>query len=209
MNNFNKVLFLGPHSDDEWGCSASLSKFVEEGVEVYCAVFSFCEESVPEGYDKDILKHEYNNSMSVLGVKSDNIFKFNFKVRYFKKYRQEILEEMVAINSKIKPDLVLLPSLYDIHQDHSVIAIEGVRAFKNCSIFGYEQPQNNFSFNNTGYIVVDDKHIDKKIESIKCYISQSHRNYVTDVFIRGLASMRGVQINEKFAEMFEVIRIKI
>jgi len=134
--NFKKVLLLIPHTDDEFSCSATLAKFLEEGKEIFVAVFSFCEESVPDGFEKNILRYEFDKSMQVIGINKKNTFKYDFKVRYFPRDRQEILEELVILKNRIKPDLVLLPTLSDIHQDHHVIAEEGVRAFnKSSSIF--------------------------------------------------------------------------
>ena len=49
----------------------------------------------------------------------------DFEVRTFPAARQEILEILVGINSELEPDLVLMPSLGDIHQDHETIAREG------------------------------------------------------------------------------------
>ena len=40
--------------------------------------------------------------------------------------------------AEIKPDLVLMPSRNDLHQDHFTIATEGLRAFKFTSILAYE-----------------------------------------------------------------------
>jgi len=208
--NFNKVLFLGSHTDDESACSATLAKFLEGGSEIFVAVFSFCEESVPEGFEKDILRSEFDKAMQVIGINKKNIFKYDFKVRYFPRDRQEILEELIILKNKIKPDLVLLPTLTDIHQDHHTIAEEGIRAFnKTSSIFGYELPQNIIGFQDTGFIKIEKKHLDIKVNALKCYKSQAHRTYVTREFLKGLAQMRGVQAGVEMAEGFEVIRLRI
>jgi hypothetical protein len=58
-----------------------------------------------------------------------------------------------------------MPSLHDIHQDHLCIGVEGVRAFKQISILGYELPWNNLTFNTQLFVFLDEKHIDKKIEA--------------------------------------------
>ncbi|MBX7264598.1 MAG: M14 family metallopeptidase, partial [Chitinophagaceae bacterium] len=39
--------------------------------------------------------------------------------------------ELLQLNKKIGPDMVLLPAASDVHQDHQVIHQEGMRAFKN------------------------------------------------------------------------------
>jgi len=204
-----KILFLGAHPDDEFGCSGALSRFREEKKEIYFAVFSFCEESVPPGFPKDVLKGELKNALRVIGIESRNIFKFNFPVRNFHQHRQDILEELIKIRNRVNPDLVLVPALSDIHQDHHVVAMEGLRAFKNSSIFGYELPMNTISFQHACFISLKEKHIKRKVESLKCYESQGHRPYSNAEFIRGLARVRGVQIGETFAEAFEVIRLKL
>lgn len=206
---FEKILFLGPHPDDEFGCSGSLIRLLEEGKEIFFAVFSFCEESVPPGFPKDILRAELDNSLKIIGIKDENTFKFSFKVRHFPKYRQEILEELIILKNKINPDLVLLPALSDIHQDHHTIATEGLRAFKHCTVLGYEFPMNILSFQHACFIKIEESHLNKKIKALTCYKSQSFRPYSNEEFIRGLAKVRGIQIGEDTAEAFEVLKLKI
>ena len=53
-----RVLVLGAHTDDEFGCAGTIARMTEDGVEVHYACFSSCEESVPQGYDRDVLKRE-------------------------------------------------------------------------------------------------------------------------------------------------------
>ena len=108
---------------------------------------------------------------------------------------------------KLNPDLVLMPSLNDIHQDHATIAQEGLRAFKNTTILGYELIWNNLTFNTTSFITLDEKHIQQKCEALKQYKSQAKRNYMNEDFIFSLAKIRGVQIGVKYAECFEVVRM--
>lgn len=207
--DFNRILFLGAHTDDELACSASLARFLEEGSEVFAAVFSFCEESVPDGFAKDILRSEYDDAMRVLGIDPKNIFKYDFRVRYFPRDRQEILEELVILKHKIRPDLVLLPTLADMHQDHHTIAEEGIRAFNEASIFGYELPRIIVGFRNTGFVEIEDRHLNRKVDSLKCYKSQAYRAYASREFLEGVMRMRGVQAGVEMAEGFEVVKLRI
>jgi len=75
-----------------------------------------------------------------------------------------------------------------------------------CTILGYEQPWNNITFNTLSFIPLEERHIEKKIDALKCYETQKHRKYLSDDFIKGLAHTRGTQIEEEYAEAFEVIR---
>ena len=53
---------------------------------------------------------------------------------------------------------------------------------------------------------LEEKYIEQKVEAIKQYQSQAHRAYANEEFVKSLARTRGVQINTKYAECFEVIR---
>ncbi len=207
INDKKSVLVLAPHTDDgELGCGGSIAKFCKEGYEVYYVAFSICSRSLPVHMDPQTLAVEVANATKVLGIKRENLILFDFDVRRFKEFRQDILEEMVKLKNRISPDIVFVPSPTDIHQDHQVISEEGLRAFKGCSLLGYEMPWNNVSFNTRSFIKLSDEDVQTKINCLLEYKSQAHRTYLDDNFIRSLATIRGVQIGSKYAEAFEVIR---
>lgn len=199
---------MAPHTDDgEFGCGATINKMIEAGVDVYYAAFSACELSVSDSLPKDILITEVKAATKTLGIKEENLILFNYQVRTFNFHRQEILQNLIDLRNKIKPDLVFMPSQQDIHQDHHTISIEGLRAFKFTSILCYEMPWNNLIFNTSCFVHLEESHLRKKIEALKEYKSQSHRFYATENFIRSLATVRGVQIGTQYAETFEVLRL--
>jgi LmbE family N-acetylglucosaminyl deacetylase len=204
---FSRVLILAPHTDDgELGCGGAISKFVECGMDVYYAAFSVAEKSVPDEFPKDVLEIEVKKAMAVLGVPKTNLMIYRYEVRTFSYHRQDILEDIVSLRNELQPDLIFMPSPNDLHQDHKVVAEEAIRAFKRFTILGYEEPWNNISFNTVSFIPLEEKHIKKKIEALKCYETQTYRSYLNEEFIRGLARTRGTQIEVKYAEAFEVIR---
>lgn len=202
-----RTLVLAAHTDDEFGCAGLIARLVEQGTEVHLAAFSWCEESVPQGYAPDVLKGESQAAAAVLGVAPARFRLYDFRVRHFPAHRQEILEELVVLRQAIEPDLVLIPSSSDIHQDHQVIASEGVRAFKNATILGYELPMNTISFRHACFVPLEDRHMSIKVAHAACYASQQDRPYMNPDFLRGLARVRGVQVNRPAAEAFEVIRM--
>lgn len=207
LSNQQRVLVLAPHTDDgELGCGGTIARFCREGREVYYVAFSICTRSLPEGLAPDTLAKEVAAATKVLGIPSENLILFDYDVRRFKEFRQDILEEMVRIGRRLKPDLVFVPSPTDIHQDHQVISEEGLRAFKNTTILGYEMPWNNLSFNTRSFSILSDEDVATKVEALKEYKSQAHRSYINENFIRSLATTRGVQIGATWAEAFEVIR---
>jgi LmbE family N-acetylglucosaminyl deacetylase len=204
---FSKILILAPHTDDgELGCGGSIAKFVEEGKEVYYAAFSVAEDSVPEGFPKNVLEIELMKATKILGVPKENVLIYGYKVRTFSYHRQEILDDLLKLKHEIRPDLIFLPSLNDLHQDHKTLAEEGRRMFKRNTILGYEEPWNNISFDTISFVPLEERHIKKKIDALLCYETQRYRKYLNEEFIRGLAKARGTQIEKEYAEAFEVIR---
>jgi LmbE family N-acetylglucosaminyl deacetylase len=116
---------------------------------------------------------------------------------------------MIFFREKFNPDLVIIPSVNDLHQDHSTIANEAVRAFKFSNILSYEMPWNNLNFNTTFFSIVNLEDMETKIKALKSYQSQNHRPYANEDFIWSLGKVRGIQINSDYAEVFEVVRLKL
>ena len=208
LSKFKNVYVLAPHTDDgELGAGGTIAKLLELGANIYYFAFSTAAESVPEGMPRNILKTEVIKATTKLGIQEKNVVIYNYQVRKLNYSRQEILEDLMKHKKKLKPDLVLMPSLNDIHQDHATIAQEGLRAFKGSTILGYELIWNNLTFNTTSFINLEEKHIQKKCDSLKEYKSQASRDYMNEDFIFSLAKTRGVQIGVKYAESFEVVRM--
>ncbi|MCF8363246.1 MAG: PIG-L family deacetylase [Prolixibacteraceae bacterium] len=202
-----KILVLAPHPDDaEFSSGGSIARWAEEGAEIRYMVFSPCSISLPDNYTGDDIFNEQRNAASKLGVKNECITFFNFPVRRFPDHRQEILEELVKIRREYAPDVVLLPNSNDVHQDHHTIYEEGIRAFKTSCILGYELSWNNYTFDNDFYLRLTQEQVNKKVEAISEYKSQSFRTYLNGDLFVNLAKMRGLQINTSYAECFELIR---
>ncbi len=211
MRNVRHILVLAPHTDDaELGCGASIARFLEEGIAITVAAFSTARESLPPGVEPDALKKEFHKAMLALGVPESNQVVYDYTVRKLSYSRQEVLEELIKLRSKINPEMVLLPSGSDLHQDHQVLHNEGLRAFKDITVWGYELPWNHITFPAQAFVALEPRHIDKKWEALQAYESQIAKNlpYFTGEFMESLARIRGVQVKTQYAEAYEVIRIK-
>lgn len=207
-----KILFLSPHTDDaELGAGGTIAKFISDN-DIYYAAFSICEDSLPENYPKDTLEKEVKAAVRSLGIKKKNLFLFKHRVRSFPKIRGDILDEIISLRDEIRPDIVVIPSQNDFHQDHQVLSNESIRAFKTCaSIICYELPWNHVAFRTDLFVLLEEEHIIKKMEALKKYKSQifMKRPYYTKEFIFGLGKVRGAQCNSEYAESFEVVRWRI
>ena len=202
-----KVRVICPHTDDEFGCAGTLHRLIQGGAIVKYIALSRCEASVPEPFPKDILEVECRKCTEVLGIKQELVTILDYPVRHFPQYRQDILEYFVKLGRLYEPDMVLMPSSFDTHQDHATVFQEGFRAFKYCTLLGYELPQNLISFNNSAFVRLSNDSMERKVEALSQYASQETRSYATVEFIRGLACVRGAQCNSAYAEAYEVIRL--
>jgi LmbE family N-acetylglucosaminyl deacetylase len=152
------------------------------------------------------MRREFAISHDLLGIPIEDREVFMFKVRHFPRDRQEILEVLVQLNLSYQPDLVLMPSTGDTHQDHKTIAEEAFRAFKRTSMWAYEVPWNQQVSKVNCFVSVSEEELQKKINAIEAYESQKHRKYTTNQFIRSLAVVRGGQMGVPLAEGFEIVR---
>jgi N-acetylglucosamine malate deacetylase 1 len=207
----NKILILSAHTDDgEISAGGTIARAIEEGKEVYYVAFSSCEKSVAGCFPHDILKKECMEATQCLGIPKSNSILLDFEVREFPRLRQEILDSMIKLNKDIHPDLILCPSSFDTHQDHQVIYNETLRAFKKTStILGTEQPWNNLDFLSNVFVRLDEGHVQKKIEALKRYESQSTKDYFTEEYTRAHMLTRGMNIGARYAEVFECIRLNM
>ncbi|MDD4590075.1 MAG: PIG-L family deacetylase [Parabacteroides sp.] len=208
INSYNNILVLAPHTDDgELGMGGTISHLVELGKNVTYVAFSTAQQSVPDGFPKDILKTEVKRATTKLGIRPENLIIYNYEVRKLGYVRQEILEELIRLRKANAFDLVFMPSLHDIHQDHTTVAQEGLRAFKNTTLLGYELIWNNLTFNTQCFVPLEQRHVNAKVGALKEYKSQGSRDYLSEDFIFSLAKARGVQAGCTYAEAFEVVRL--
>ena len=212
VRRFNRILMLAPHTDDvELGCGGTIARFVEEGEsQIFVAVFSTAGDSVPKGFPKTALRDEFYDAMRILGVKKSGLSVYDYAVRKLSYSRQDVLEQLVKLGRSVKPDVVFLPSSQDLHQDHQTLYNEGLRAFKETTMWGYELPWNTITFPTRGFITLEERHLERKWKALQAYKTQfaMNRPYFSLDYIRAIAMVRGVQVKSKYAEAFDVIREK-
>ena len=208
LTGLTRALVLAPHTDDgEFGCGGTMARLVEAGTDVRYVAFSIATKSLPEGFPPDTLAREVREATAEIGIPESGLTVQDFEVRTFPERRQEILELLIALWEDWAPDAVFMPSLRDIHQDHQVVAAEGLRAFKRTTVLGYEIPWNNFNFDHQAYVGLEERHVERKVAALERYASQQHRNYANPEYIRSLARTHGINVNRDYAEVFEVYRI--
>ena len=202
------MLVLAPHTDDgEFGCGGTMARLVDAGTDVRYVAFSIATKSLPEGFAPDTLAREVREATAELGIPDDNLTVHDFEVRTFPERRQDILELLIALWEEWKPDAVFQPTVRDVHQDHQVIAAEGLRAFKRTTILGYEIPWNNYDFAYQAYVALERPHLERKAAALAKYASQQHRRYADREYIWNIARTHGINVNRDYAEVFQVYRV--
>lgn len=208
--NTAPVLVLGAHPDDETMCAGLIARLIENNCEVHHYYFSDCSISTQlRGFPPAQLIAECNESRDILGIDNDKRGAFDFPVRDFPAYRQQILEVLISLKRSINPGVVLTAAKDDIHQDHSTLTNEVIRAFKSTTILGYEMPWNQFQANHDCLVSLEQRHLDKKISAIAAYRTQADAAYATPQFMTSLAHVRGLQAGTEFAESYQIIRLVI
>ena len=210
LAGWERVLVLAPHTDDgEFGCGGTMARLVDAGTEVRYVAFSIATKSLPPGFAPDTLAREVREATEVLGIPVEHLTVHYFEVRTFPAHRQEILELLIALWEEWTPDAVFQPSVHDVHQDHQVVAAEGLRAFKRATILGYEIPWNNYDFSYQAYFALERVHLERKAAALSKYASQQHRRYADPEYIWNIARTHGINVNRGYAEVFEVYRVVV
>ena len=208
LNPTSKCLFIGAHPDDiEFGAGATIAKAISLGVDCHTLVLSDCQETLgSSGNTKLSLIEESTNALSELGVPTKNMNWYQFPVRRFTESRQDILSLFIQDFRDRGWDRVYIPNMDDIHQDHSVVSTEAIRAFKFTTVLGYELPWNNLKSNISSFNLVSELEVQKKVSAIKKFTSQRNRFYASEDKVRTILRFRGLQVNFEYAEAFETIR---
>lgn len=211
LNGTRRVLVLSPHTDDaELGAGGTIARLLGCGAEVTVATFSLAKESLPPGSAPDRLRGEFMAAMCKLGIEPQRSHVYDYPVRRFSEHRQELLDQMVELRRRFRPDIVFVTSSTDVHQDHMVLHNEAVRTFKDNTLWGYELPWNSLSFTAQAFVTLKGEHLERKWAALQAYKSQIElrRPYFSKEFVEGLARVRGMQVRAEFAEAFEVVRVK-
>jgi LmbE family N-acetylglucosaminyl deacetylase len=208
----DRVLFVGAHADDiELFSGGLLARTVRESRNVHILVFS----SHRGVTDHEQARQEFVNNMRRLDIPAGRwtIHDYEACTGEFLRSRSRIYDVILATASEFSPTLVVTHARHDTNQDHEQVRKEVVRSLKSrCSIISGEYPFNQV----TGrvpdlFIALHDSDIQMKVDLITAYESQKtrHRSYFDPSAWKGLARMRGAQIQASYAEGYFIERVII
>jgi LmbE family N-acetylglucosaminyl deacetylase len=198
-----KLLFLGAHPDDiELGCGALLAQ-VSGQTDVLCVTLSDNQKN-PRHTN---LVEEHYRSMRVLGLRDEQVIVKDFDTRYFPRDRQEILEYLYEVGRSYRPDIVFVPTQADIHQDHGVVTMEALRAFRGTTVLGFDVLRSSYGFFPHFLAEVNEGDADKKLEALMQYSTYHDRYYFDPAVLRATLIRHGALAERPFAEGFDILRI--
>lgn len=197
-----RILAISPHIDDvELGAGGSVYQLGQDNEIWYLGL------SLPPKVDKEPFMKEFDASSAILGLKPERIILKDYDPRNLFATRAEILQLFYDLNQDIRPELVFIPNSKDIHQSHEVVHAEARRAFKFCSLLGYELPWNSFEFSMNAFIRLSEAAVVAKTQAINAYATQKNRLFFSNDILSDLARVRGKQIAADYAECFEITRM--
>lgn len=220
-----KILVIAPHHDDETlGVGGTMAKHVQKGDDVTVCILTTIDDGHPVMKpNKKEIYEETKSALKILGVENF-IIKDLPNVLVADQPMYVVNKAVYECIASVKPDILYIPFINDLHKDHREIVYASQVAARSCTDFGrnikeiymYETlsethwniDQVEGGFLPNVYIEIDDEILDKKIEAIKSYKSQlkEHPNARSVEALRALAVVRGSIAGFRAAEAFMLVR---
>lgn len=200
-----KILAIGAHPDDiELGCGGTLLKAVKEGHSVYMLTMTRGSASGnPAQRASELLE-----SSKFIGAKDLRID--DLQDTRLGSDTDSLIRHIEDYVDEVDPDLIFTHSRGDAHHDHRAVAaatLEAARFYSN--VLSYEIPLTK-DFDPVVYYDISDV-IDKKIELVRLFWSQSSKLYLQANAIRSLSEYRALQsrLNTTIShvEAFEALKL--
>ena len=222
---FNKVLCIAPHADDETlGCGGLISKLRKSNIDVFIFVVTGPGEGKHPIFKEDTwhqVRSEFKLAIKELGNPNYNFGNLPAAMLdHFETYK--INNSISEIIQSYKPNVILIPSKNDLHKDHKIInyaARVASRPYLECNkdiklILEYEilsetniyQLDMQEIFTPNFYVDISNT-LENKLSAFKKYKSQKQLlNQPRSIeSIKNLARYRGINFNVKYAEAFKII----
>lgn len=216
----SKILVVAPHPDDETlGCGGTILRDKLEGHELFWAIAT--EPSEALGWSAGQIKRR-DLEIKMVAEKYHFSKVFNLHLPAIKLDTlplTDIIKKISDIYETIKPEIIYMPCLFDVHTDHQIIgkALQSTYKWFRYShikrVLMYETPSEtefNFIekrvFKPNVFIDISES-LEEKIEIMKLYKSEfgKHPFPRSEKLIRALATLRGSQSGFDAAEGFELV----
>lgn len=198
-----RVCFIGAHPDDiELGAGALIAHITGQ-TEILCVTLSDNQKNPTLTQ----VASEHRRSMAQLGMPDDHVIVGQFETRRFPHARQEILEYLIDLNKRFRPEIVFTHTRSDIHQDHATVTEEALRAFRGVSVLGFDVLRSSYGFFPTFLVGVDEADVEKKLRALAEYNTYENKYYFDPQVTRATLVRHGALAELPYAEGFDILRI--
>ncbi len=219
-----KILILSPHADDEiLGCGGFISKYSKQNYQINVLILTNANIGAPEIYSSKkikLIRNEAKIANNLIGTKKlffENLPAINLNNYPVYKITNIINKYILDIN----PEIVLIPSKNDIHDDHKIIfkaakiAMRPNKISNLKKILSYEVlsetewNEEGKSFNPNYFVRLKRSDINNKVKAFLRYKSQVKKfpHPRSKEAIINLSRVRGSQAFIEYAEAFKVEKI--
>ena len=197
------VLGLAAHPDDlEIGCAATILQWQQSATAAPWSAHWVLMTGTPERVEE--ARHACGELLGDRLVAP--LAHLGFRDGYLPAVWGEAKEQLAATLQGIRPDLVLVPSRDDAHQDHRLLAELAWQLCRGSTIWEYEIPKwdGDLGRPNT-YVPITPEILQAKVHLLhRHYSSQHDKPWYDEQVFRGLARLRGMECGSEFAEAFTV-----
>ena len=219
--SLSKILVVAAHPDDETlGAGGTIAKLSRLGKSVHLCIVT---KPYPPDWSEEIIeikRKEVQNAAKILKIKEVTFFGFP-TAKLDSILIKELADKFTELIWKLKPEMLFLPFVGDMSQDHRAvfnalsIAAKPIPSQPIRKIVSYEAPSsteysfNRFHYNFTPNLYVDiSKEIKVKLNALKSYKTElkefPHPRSIKGVITR--AKLRGSEVGLKMAEAFLILR---
>ena len=198
-----RIFFIGAHPDDIEIGAGALIAHLSQKTEILCVTLS---DNQKNPALKNVVTEHYQ-SLDILGVSRNNIIVGSFETRRFPSFRQEILEYLIKLNCEYHPDIVFTHSRADIHQDHTTITDETLRAFRGATVLGFDVLRSTYGFFPNFLVEVTEEDVEKKIRALEQYKTYENKYYFDPQITRATLIRHGALAERPYAEGFDILRV--
>jgi N-acetylglucosamine malate deacetylase 1 len=208
MTKEQSILVFGAHPDDiEIGMGGTVAKLARDGYNVNLVIATL------PNFVKTDMKQERRKeallSAKVMGCKTPEFLNLATDEMVFSRRFVTKIDEIIR---KFEPEAVFTQWIGDSHQDHQVLTkavMAASRDLNNLCMYETTIPGGltENAFKPQLYIDITET-LDIKTNALNCFQSQKIRG--GDLWIDavvGRSSYRGYQMNKKYAEAFEIIKV--
>jgi LmbE family N-acetylglucosaminyl deacetylase len=224
MFSGERILVIAPHPDDEvLGAGGTIARLASHHCQVTVVVVT---EGKPPAYSRenvDRVREEARRAHRILGV-TETIWLDHPAAALTEVAHSELNASLSQVIRDVRPDVMFIPFVGDIHRDHQLIFTSSlvaarphhgtfprsILAYETLSETNWNAPYVTPGFIPNVFIDISD-HLNLKIEAMEAFKSQlrqaPHERSIEA--LSALATLRGATVMARSAEAFVLVRAAI